>query len=114
MLKSRRHCILSIVWYATVVGCSTGHFKPCTEGGQPPRENGSIIPGSIKRCYQQVNGDGVLVNHGKYFEWYSNDQLAVSGEYEMGKKTGRWIEYNTDGKKTSDQYFKDGKPVERP
>jgi len=54
------------------------------------------------------------VNDGKYFEWFPNEKLAIQGEYEKGKKTGRWIEYDENGNKISDEYFKDGKQIQRP
>jgi len=82
-------------------------------GGQSPREEPYKFEG-IKRCEQAKDSDGKIVNHGKYMEWYGNDKIAITGEYKMGKKTGRWIEYGRGGEKTSDKYFEDGKEVPRP
>ncbi len=88
-------------------------YKPCTLGGQPPRE-GAIPFQGVKRCYQVPDGLGKTLNHGKYFEWFSNDKIAITGEYKRGKKVGRWIEYNEKGVKVSDKYFDEGKEIARP
>ena len=97
------------------LGCTSVRHKPCTVGGQPARETAAVpLLGGIKRCHQIVNKEGYTVNHGKYFEWYQNDTIAITGEYEQGKKTGRWIEYDPKGNKTSDKYFAAGKEVAPP
>ena len=93
--------------------CSINRTKPCTHGGQPAREPTSAFQG-IKKCYQARDKFGVLLNDGKYYEWFNNDKIALTGEYKMGKKTGRWIVYDEDGKKVSDQYFEEGKEVAAP
>jgi hypothetical protein len=105
-------CIFVVLNYA---GCSTGRFKPCTLGGQPARESTSpSLIGLIKKCHQIVNKDGYIVNHGEYYEWYQTDKIALTGKYEQGKKTGRWIEYDPEGNKVSDKYYEEGKEVNRP
>lgn len=95
------------------IACSSTPKRPCSEGGQPPREGGISFRG-IKRCYQIKDSLGVYVNDGKYFEWYNSDKIALTGEYKLGKKVGRWIEYDEKGNKISDRYFDDGKEVPRP
>jgi hypothetical protein len=94
-------------------GCASSHAKPCLEGGQPAREGGVVFQG-IRKCEQHKDADGKFVNDGKYFEWYSNDKIALMGEYRMGKKSGRWMEFDKKGKKISDQYFEEGKEPPRP
>lgn len=106
--------VVSMGFFVVMSACSSTPFKPCTSGGQPPREGGGLIPGTIKRCFQVKDGEGVLVNDGEYYEWYSSDNIAITGKYDKGKKIGRWIEYDKNGKVSSDKYFKDGKPVSRP
>ncbi len=93
--------------------CATRPYRPCTQGGQLSREVSSSFQG-IKRCYQIKDKSGNLVNHGKYYEWYNNDKIAVVGEYKEGKKMGRWIEYDESGRKLSDKYFDDGKEIPHP
>jgi hypothetical protein len=93
--------------------CVTHRRKPCTEGGQSAREPATVFRGT-KRCYQDLDKSGHLVNHGKYYEWYVSDKLALEGEYKEGKKTGRWIEYDETGKKISDKHYLDGKEIPAP
>lgn len=107
------HLIFYLCFIENLTGCITKPFKPCTAGGQPARE-GNVPFQGIKRCYQEMNKEGMLVNHGKYREWYNNDKIALEGEYQMGKKSGRWIEYDQKGNKISDKYYQDGKEVSRP
>lgn len=104
---------LILVYCAGLGGCSSKPFRPCSEGGQAPREDGSQFRGT-KRCYQLPDSTGRYVNDGKYFEWHLNEKVAIEGEYEMGKKTGRWVEYDDSGNKISDKYFKEGKEIPRP
>jgi len=100
------------VWLL-ILGCATPN-RPCSTGGQPPREPSPTLFEGTKRCYQVPGPTGKYVNDGKYFEWFPNEKLAIQGEYEKGKKTGRWIEYDENGNKISDEYFKDGKQIQRP
>lgn len=97
-----------------LAGCSGKILKPCTEGGQPPHAAADIPFRGTKRCLQVQDKEGITVNHGKYYEWHLNDRLATEGEYKMGKKTGRWIEYNEQGTKVTDLYFENGKEIPRP
>jgi hypothetical protein len=112
-LSLRSRFTISSITFLTLVSCSTSSVKPCTLGGQPARDEKSQFKG-IKRCYQMVNSEGQLVNHGKYYEWYNNDKLALTGEYKNGKKNGRWTEYDESGKKKNEKYFEDGKEVFHP
>ena len=105
--------IYSIVAFLAVCSCSTQSLKPCSLGGQSARDDRSTFRG-IKRCYQTPDGDGRLVNNGKYFEWYNNDKIALTGQYKNGKKIGRWTEYDEQGQKVSEKYFEDGKEVPLP
>jgi hypothetical protein len=93
--------------------CVTVRYKPCTNGGQPARDSTAPFRGT-KRCYQTVDEAGYLVNHGKYLEWHANEKIAVTGEYKLGKKTGRWMEYDEKGNKVLDKYYEDGKEVVKP
>ncbi len=106
-----------MMWRALLLvlltSCSFAHKKPCTSGGQPAREDGEFV--GKKRCDQVIDSfSGKPTNQGKYFEWFDNDKLALEGEYKNGKKSGRWIIYDEDGKKISDLYFENGKEVPRP
>ena len=98
--------------------CSGKPFKPCTLGGQSPHDHAheAVDPPfrGTKRCFQVQDISGNTVNDGKYFEWYLDETLATEGEYNLGKKTGRWIEYDENGEKVSDKYFDGGKEISRP
>ena len=108
--------ILGLVLVLGVTGCSSINRYPCTEGGQPVRDlpYGSPPFRGTKSCFQRPDGEGGWVNDGKYLEKYPSEKIAVTGEYRMGKKNGRWIEYDEKGKKTSDRYFENGKEVPAP
>ncbi len=96
-----------------LTGCATGHQRPCTEGGQAPRD--SLVPfKGTKRCFQVKDSSGNDVNEGKYLEWYPNEKIAIIGEYHLGKKIGRWLEYDPQGNKVSDKFYEDGKEIARP
>jgi hypothetical protein len=96
-----------------MTSCSTSRSRPCSEGGQPPRETSIPFKGT-KRCFQVKDESGKYVNHGKYFEWFGSEKIAITGEYKLGKKSGRWIEYDETGKKISDKYYDEGKEIPRP
>ncbi len=96
------------------VSCSFAPVRPCTQKGQAPHD-APTPPIGVKSCRQiQDPETGHLLNHGKYYEWYENDVLATEGEYDHGKKVGRWIEYDLNGLRISDRYFSDGKEVAKP
>ena len=99
-----------------VASCSSSPKRPCSEGGQAAHDPGTgPIPfQGTKKCFQKPDESGVWVNDGKYFEWYPSEKIAVTGEYKMGKKSGRWAEYDENGKKVSDRYFENGKEVPAP
>jgi hypothetical protein len=108
--------LLFVLFNFLLASCSTSHRRPCTDGGQPGREvaAGAEPFRGIKKCYQKQDESGAWVNDGKYFEWYPSEKIAVTGEYKLGKKTGRWFEYDENGKKTSDRYYDEGKVVPAP
>jgi antitoxin component YwqK of YwqJK toxin-antitoxin module len=91
--------------------CASGPRKPCTDGGQPPREKPFNLKGD-RQCTQRKDRTGKYVNDGEYTEWYPNGARALLGEYREGKKTGKWIEWDESGKKLSERWFEDG--VETP
>ncbi len=94
-----------------LVSCSFVRVRPCTSGGQPAHDT-PVASIGVQKCTQVTDPvSGKTVNEGKYYEWYENEVLAVEGEYKAGKKSGRWIEYDSDGNRSSDRYFLDGKEV---
>jgi hypothetical protein len=97
----------------STAACTTGPKYPCSDGGQPARE-GTQASRNIKKCRQIKDDSGKFVNDGKYFEWYPEENIALRGEYTMGKKSGRWIEYDKNGKVISDKNYVAGKEVPAP
>ena len=114
MLRSRAFVFLILLFEC--IGCSSTSKRPCTEGGQPAHDPlyGAPAFRGTKTCYQKPDGSGGWVNDGKYLEKYPSEKIAVTGEFKMGKKTGRWIEYDEKGKKISDRYFDEGKEIPPP
>lgn len=115
MMVSAKKAVFAlwVVAILTNLSCASQPLKPCSLGGQPARSDGSQFRG-IKRCYQTVNASGQLVNEGKYYEWYNNDKPALVGQYQNGKKVGRWIEYDESGKIISDKQFENGVEIPPP
>lgn len=93
-----------------LTGCAVARHKPCTDGGDAPREKpieGNKI--DKKQCTQEKDRHGKLVNQGSYKEWFFNGRLALEGEYRDGKRHGKWFEYDEAGKIVSERWFEDGK-----
>ncbi len=107
---SLSYLLFSLGVLSCFAGCSGVRARPCAEGGQAPRDGTAPFEG-IKRCYQIKDPQGRMRNHGKYLEWHPNDKLALTGEYKLGKKVGRWVEYDPQGKKISDRIYEDGKLI---
>lgn len=115
-MSARRLIIASLLVSLFGLGCAVSRKRPCTEGGDPVHER--VVGGEpfrgIKSCYQKPDSNGAWVNDGKYYEWFPSEKISVTGEYKLGKKTGRWTEYDESGKKLSDRYFDNGKEVSPP
>jgi hypothetical protein len=105
-------CFLLVL--ISLSGCVTANRHPCSEGSQPARERWGAPFKGIKKCYQAKDRLGKYVNNGKYYEWYQSDKIALVGEYKMGKKTGRWIEYDENGNKVTELFYEEGKEVPEP
>jgi hypothetical protein len=86
-------------------GCAFSVSKPCTEGGDPAREK--PVRGT-KQCYQQKDASGHYVNNGKYLEWHPNGLRATEGEYKLGRKDGKWSEWDDTGRLVSERWFDNG------
>jgi antitoxin component YwqK of YwqJK toxin-antitoxin module len=76
-------------------------------GSSPPKSLTNPKIGKIS-CLQIQDESGNSLNHGKYYEWYLSDKIAVTGEYTWGKKSGRWTEYDEDGKVISQTDYRVG------
>ena len=84
-------------------GCAISH--PCLDGGDPARP----VPfQGTRQCHQKLDRHGHYVNNGVYREWYPNGQLALEGMYKDGHKDGKWVEWDSSGRKISEKYFDNG------
>ena len=94
-----------------VCGCSCAavRSRPCSEGWLSRSVHANAQSESaVKKCFQLKDEKGQWVNHGKYYEWYESEKIALIGEFKMGKKHGRWMEYDRQGNRISDRYFENG------
>lgn len=46
--------------------------------------------------------------HGNYVEYHSNGKLKENGRFEMGLKTGKWIDYSEKGKVLAERNYQNG------
>src|SRR4051794_11833842 len=99
----------TIIGVLALSGCSTTVSKPCSTGGQSPRE-GPQIKGT-KQCIQMKDRSGKFINHGRYIEWHPNGKRALEGEYKGGLKTGKWSEWDDKGHLLNEKWFEDGVQV---
>ena len=60
------------------------------------------------------DSDGSIIPHGPATTHFSNGQLKWTGTYEMGRQSGAWVEYYSDGTKEGEgDISKDGIATER-
>ncbi len=52
---------------------------------------------------------GVSIN--KYTEYHENSRIKIIGQFKDGKKDGKWIEYDINGRKTKETVYKKGEVV---
>lgn len=102
--------VLILASQLSLVACSGRRYRPCFNGGEPPRAEKALGDDKIeKRQCEQVKGpDGKLLNEGLYKEWYWNGNLALEGDYKDGKRHGKWFEYDEKGRLVSERWFENG------
>jgi hypothetical protein len=99
-------CLCAMGWMLS--GCATiKASRPCTEGGQPAWDDKRVTVGT-KKCEQYRAPKGNYLNHGKYLEYSTRGSLLLEGEYSAGKKTGKWVEWDEEGKKVSEKWYENG------
>lgn len=75
---------------------------------------GGVAIRGDRRCQQKEMG-GKLVNHGKFTQFYMNGKPALEGQFEEGRKTGIWIQYDEKtGEKIVEKYFERGVEMSAP
>jgi len=87
------------------LSCAFSKHRPCTDGGDPARVPAT---GGTKQCETMDDATGRAVNHGHYREWFTNGRLAIEGDYRMGKKHGKWTEWDESGKRLYEKFYEDG------
>jgi hypothetical protein len=53
--------------------------------------------GSFEHWCVELNADQQLVDHGPYRKWHGNGALWVSGEFDLGRRVGKWVTYDPSG-----------------
>ncbi|MCM2279926.1 MAG: hypothetical protein NDJ89_17770 [Oligoflexia bacterium] len=108
-MKPRSAILLVVAGLGT--GCVSVVQKPCSTGGDPARDKPFTGRIEKKQCEQRRGKAGRDVNHGAYREWYPNGRLALEGEYREGARSGKWFEWDEQGKLLSERWFENGKEV---
>ena len=74
-----------------------------------------------RRCDQKLQADGQWINHGSYSEWNEDGQLVLTGQFRMGKKWGRWTQFDPklasvgkSGKVVAEKFFENGEEIPNP
>lgn len=108
---------------ALLASCSSVATRYCTRGDQPARDLYSTTKafstdgtqqlerGDVQ-CHVKKGLNGEMVKDGPYIEWYPNGQVSMRGEYQDGKKIGKWMEWDKAGVLISERWFDHG--VETP
>lgn len=110
---------------ALLLGACTTVPHPCLEGGEPARDAPVVVQvdaegkpvkpprwKGTRQCFQRKGPEGKLVNDGRYVEYYPSGARALEGEYKMGKRHGKWLEFDPDGKLISERWFDNGRETE--
>jgi hypothetical protein len=79
--------------------------KPCHLGGDVTWPN--PIHGD-RQCHQKLFSDGRWLNHGRFVQKHLNGQIALEGQFEEGRKQGRWIQYDEQGNRIAERTFENG------
>jgi antitoxin component YwqK of YwqJK toxin-antitoxin module len=90
----------------TVVAAACSVSKPCSEGGDVSW-NPKIV--GDKKCEQKTLPSGRQINDGPFKQAYeSTGNIALEGQFELGRKQGIWLYYGEDGKLRAVKYFDKG------
>ena len=85
--------------------CASG-TKPCSQAGDvswtPPLKR------TDRRCAQTRLPNGQFVNQGRYEEFNQAGELVLEGQFEKGKKTGLWIQYDGKTHPIAEKRFESG------
>jgi hypothetical protein len=106
---------LFLLTLPVISGCTalmTRAQKPCTgtAAGQPAHDDGKVGKGN-KQCEQIRDSAGGYVNHGHYIEWYVSGKRMLEGDYASGSKSGKWSEWDEQGKLIAEKWYENGSEV---
>jgi hypothetical protein len=116
----RRYPVAALLAALAFPSCQTAAKRPCSEAyhpGQGPRGAAATVDGALdratlgkgnKKCEQQRDGTGKYWNHGTFTEFHPNGLRAIEGEYAWGTRTGKWREWNENGKLLRERWFEKG------
>src|SRR5689334_19401019 len=79
--------------------------RPCGEGGDTAWR--TRFEGD-QTCFQVKDASGHVVNHGEYRYLGSDGKARLEGQFFMGKKHGRWVEYNSSGEPVLEKFYDHG------
>jgi hypothetical protein len=93
-----------VFFFSLIQGCAIR--KPCSDAGDTtwnPKITGD------KRCEQKQSPEGKWVNHGSYSQFHQNNrEIALEGRFDMGLKSGIWLQYGEDRSLKAAKYFDKG------
>ncbi len=83
-------------------------------------QSGKIVQGKKDGPWIGFYEDGSVLWEGLYYrgttlswkEYHDNGEIFVTGEFNNGKKDGRWDIYDKKGKLIAQEFFKSGKIIE--
>lgn len=107
-MRIRSHTLILILittFSRLFAACSVAPARPCTEGGEPAADHKIV---GTRQCVQKKNASGKYVNDGPYKQWYANGQLALEGDYKLGRKHGKWTEWDDKGHKVTEKLYENG------
>ncbi len=97
--------LMALGLLAGLPACASG-TKPCSQAGDvswvPPLKR------TDRRCAQRRLPDGKYVNQGRYEEFNEAGELVLEGQFENGKKTGLWTQYDGKNHRIAERRFENG------
>jgi hypothetical protein len=79
--------------------CVSTPFRPCSEGGDVSWEPAIKKEKTGNRSCRQIEVKGKYINDGQYYQYYPNGKPAIDGQFKDGLRTGKWTQFDEEGKK---------------
>ena len=92
-----------LILVATLCGCASRPYRPCSQAGD--LTGLPLVQGDF-RCSQKKLKDGSWVNHGLFLQLQPDGLTpALEGQFTDGVRTGKWIQYSSEGKPLAELFF---------